>query len=120
MEIAFSPCGNLIAGGLCGELRLWNAETLTTLFEIPQPQRQNPYALAFSPCGKYLASGTWWEKGMEKMAIQIWDVATGEIIATLWGHPTDIQSLTFSPEGTLLASGSFDGTILLWDMTPYL
>ena len=120
MEIAFSPCGNLIAGGLFEELRLWNAETLTTLFEIPQPQRQNPYALAFSPCGKYLASGTWWEKGMEKMAIRLWEVASGENIATLWGHPTDIQSLAFSPDGTLLASGSFECTTLLWDLKPYL
>ena len=120
MEIAFSPCGNLIAGGLFEELRLWNAETLTTLFEIPQPQRQNPYALAFSPCGKYLASGTWWEKGMEKMAIRLWEVASGENIATLWGHPTDIQSLAFSPDSTLLASGSFECTTLLWDLTPYL
>ena len=120
MEIAFSPCGNLIAGGLFGELRLWNAETLTMLFEIPHPQRQKPYALAFSPCGKYLASGTWWEKGMEKMAIRLWEVASGENIATLWGHPTDIQSLAFSPDSTLLASGSFECTTLLWDLTPYL
>ncbi|MYC75541.1 hypothetical protein F4X10_07225 [Candidatus Poribacteria bacterium] len=116
MEIAFSPCGNLIAGGLSGELRLWCAKTLTTLFAIPQSQRQDPYALAFSPCGKYLASGTWWERGMEKMAIRLWDVGSGENIATLWGHPTDIQSLAFSPDGTLLASGSFDCSILLWDL----
>ncbi|MDE0396216.1 MAG: WD40 repeat domain-containing protein [Candidatus Poribacteria bacterium] len=32
------------------------------------------------------------------------------------GHPTDIQYLAFSPNGTLLARGSFDGTILLWDL----
>ncbi len=120
MEIAFSPCGNLIAGGLFGELRLWNADTLTTLFAIPQPQSQNPYALAFSSCGKYLASGTWWEKGMEKMAIRLWDVANGENIATLWGHPTDIQSLAFSPDSTLLATGGFDCSILLWDMKPFI
>ena len=120
MEIAFSPCGNLIAGGMFGEIRLWCTESLTTLFTIPQPETQKPYALAFSPCGHYLASGTWWEKGMEKMAIRLWDVASGENIVTLWGHPTDIQSLTFSPDGTLLATGGFDGTILLWDMTPYL
>ena len=116
MKIAFSPCGTLIAGGLFGEIRLWNAETLTTLFTIPQPQTQKPYALAFSPCGKYLASGTWWEKGMEKMAIRLWEVASGENIATLWGHPTDIQSLAFSPDSTLLATGSFDCSILLWDL----
>ena len=120
MEIAFSPCGNLIAGGMFGELRIWCAETLITLFAIPQPQTEQPYALAFSPCGRYLASGTWWQEEMEKMAIRLWDVASGENIATLWGHPTDIQSLAFSPDGMLLASGSFDGTILLWDMKPYM
>ena len=120
MDIAFSPCGNLIAGGLSGELRLWNAETLTTLFVIPHPEKRAPWALAFSPCGKYLASGTWWEEGMEKMAIRLWEVASGENIATLWGHPTDIQSLAFSPDSTILASGSFDCTTLLWDLKPFI
>ena len=116
MDITFSPCGDLIAGGLSGELRLWNAETLTTFLAIPHPERRAPWALAFSPCGKYVASGTWWEKGMEKMAIRLWNVVSGENIATFWGHPTDIQSLAFSPDGTLLASGSFDCTTLLWDL----
>lgn len=119
MDIAFSPCGNLIAGGL-SELRLWCAETLTTLFAIPHPERRAPYALAFSPCGKYVASGTWWEKGVEKMAIRLWDVANGENIATLWGHPTDIQSIAFSPDSTLLATGSFECTTLLWDLKPFI
>ena len=120
MDIAFSPCGNFIAGGMFGELRVWCVESLMTLFAIPQPQRQNPYALAFSPCGKYLASGTWWENGMEKMAIRLWDIANGENIATLWGHPTDIQSLAFSPDSTLLATGGFDCSILLWDLKPFI
>ena len=120
MALAFSRCGTMIAGGMFGELRLWCAETLTTLFVIPQPQTEDPYALAFSPCGKYLASGTWWQKGMEKMAIRLWDVATGENTHTFWGHTTDVQSLAFSPDGTLLASGSFDGTILLWDVKSFI
>ena len=57
---------------------------------------------------------------VDKMSIRLWEVATGENIATFWSHPTDIQSLAFSPDNTLLAIGSFDGTILLWDMKPYL
>ena len=58
---------------------------------------------------------------MEKMAIRLWDVGpAGKNIATLSGHPTDIQSLAFSPDGMLLASGSFECTTLLWDLKPYL
>ncbi len=121
MEIAFSPCGKIIAGGMDNEIRLWCAEQLTVLRTILQSEHnQRTYALAFSPCGKYLVSGTWWQQGMEKMAIRLWDVATAENIHTFWGHTTDLQSFDFSPDGTLLASGADDGTILVWDLKPYL
>ena len=121
MGIAFSPCGKIIAGGMEDEIRLWCAKQLTTFRTIRQPENsRRTYALTFSPCGKYLASGTWWQKGMEKMAIRLWDVETAENIHTFWGHTTDVQSIGFSPDGTLLASGSFDGTILLWDITPFI
>ncbi len=119
--IAFSPCGKMIAGGMDDEIRLWCAEELTTLRTIPQPENnRRTYALTFSPCGKYLVSGTWWQRGMEKMAIRVWEVETGENIHTFWGHTTDVQSLDFSPDGTFLASGADDGTILLWDVKSFI
>lgn len=121
--ISFSPCGNVIAGGLYSEIRLWSAANHEILYSIQLPRGcQWPFALVFSPCGHYLASGSWYISNMspKKLSVRLWEVASGENIATFWGHPTDIQSLAFSPDGTLLASGSFDGTILLWDVTPYL
>lgn len=121
MALAFSPCGKVIAGGMLRELNIWCAEKLILLRSIPHPEDSiRPFALSFSPCGRYLASGTWWDKGMQKMSIRLWDVETGENIHTFWGHTTDIEILTFSPDGTILASGSFDGTALLWDLTPYI
>lgn len=128
-SIKISPCGTNIAGKLSRErrwnkipheIRIWDAATLETRMAILLPRDASAtYRLAFSPCGRYLASGTWWKKGLEKMSIHLWEVATGENVHTFWGHPTDIHDLAFSPDGELLASGSYDGTILLWDMNPY-
>ena len=118
--IAFSPYEDVIAGGMAREIRLWDATTYEVRLAILQPRGSvDPYALAFTPCGQYLASGSWWG-GTDKVSIRLWDVASGENIATLWSHSTDVEYLTFSSDGMLLASGSYDGTILLWDMKPYL
>jgi WD40 repeat protein len=48
--------------------------------------------------------------------IQIWDVATGEKLLELPGHPGRITTLAFSPDGSKLASGSSDTTVLVWDL----
>ena len=116
-----SPCGTWIAGAMVGEIKIWDAATLQTQMVIILPMGcQKSFILAFSPCSKYLATGAWWQEGQTKMSIRLWEIATGENIHTFWAHPTDIDRLAFSPDGALLASGSYDGTILLWDTTPYL
>lgn len=119
--IAFSPRGDIIAGGTWGEIMLWDATDGKTLMTLPQPEEsQRPITLCFSPCGEYLASGAWWQGGLQKVPIRLWEVATGKNIATFWGHTTDVQCFTFSQDGTLLVSGGHDGAIYLWDLTPYL
>ena len=119
--IAFSPRGDIIAGGTWGEITLWNAADGKTLMTLPQPEEsQRPITLCFSPCGEYLASGAWWQGGLQKVPIRLWEVATGKNIATFWGHTTDVQCFAFSQDGTLLVSGGHDGAIYLWDLKPYL
>ncbi len=115
-----SPCGNFVAGHFSfDEMLVWDVAqyearmTIDTTFADVDP-------IAFSPCGQYLACGEGWRPGLEKVAVRLWDIRIGENIATFLGHPTDIQCLAFSPDSAILASGSYDGTILLWDLKPYL
>ena len=48
--------------------------------------------------------------------LEIWDSTTGERLASFDAHPNLIQSIAFSPNGRLLASGSRDDTIKVWDL----
>ena len=119
--ITFSPNGDIIAGGKSGEIRLWDATDGKTLMTLPQPEgNHRPITLCFSPCGQYFLSGSWWQKGLQKVPIRLWEVASGKNIATFWGHTTDVQCFAFSQDSTLLASGGHDGAIYLWDLAPYL
>ena len=119
--IAFSPRGDIIAGGQFDEIILWDATDGKTLMRIPQPKEsRRPVTLCFSPCGQYLASGAWWQLRLQKVPIRLWEVTSGKNIVTFWGHTSDVQCFAFSADGTLLVSGGYDGVIYLWDLEPYL
>ena len=47
--------------------------------------------------------------------IKLWDVETGRYLGILSGHTEPVETLVFSHDGKMLASGSDDGTVLLWD-----
>jgi WD40 repeat protein len=45
------------------------------------------------------------------------DVASGQQVRTLTEHTWGVWSVAFSPDEQLLASGSYDETIKLWDVS---
>ena len=49
-------------------------------------------------------------------SIGIFDVDRDERLVLLQGHKRSIQTLSFSSSGTLLASGSLDCEIIIWDV----
>ena len=123
LKFAYSPCSSYLACGVEDPegILLWALKRRETCERLPLPEGcQGVHSLKFSSCGQYLALGAAWETGLEKVPICLWEVKTGKHIVTFWGHFTDVQAVAFSPNNELLASASFDGSILLWDLKPYL
>jgi WD40 repeat protein len=54
--------------------------------------------------------------GLESIDIIILNAITGSRAAILSGHTSWVASLSFSPDGTSLVSGSEDKTLKLWDI----
>ncbi len=134
--MAFSPTdARLLAVGYDGEadhshVSLWDIDAGTEPVRLPGANDLPEFntwagsrtvgALGFSPDGKYLVAGFGskdfsWE-GASPNPLKVWEVATRRLIHRLNGHSGLCQSLEFSRDGKLLASGSQDGTAILWSI----
>ena len=112
-RIAFSGDGNRLVTASANYINLWCPKRWEKLATLDTVKIES---LALSPDRTFLAiGGTWPEQ-----RIQIWNTITQTLIVEFSGHKSDVESVAFSPDSTILASGSYDGTILLWDMKPYL
>jgi WD40 repeat protein len=49
--------------------------------------------------------------------IKVWNTDTGKEWFTIRGHTSQVYCLAFRPDGNRLVSGSFDGTVKIWDTT---
>ncbi len=112
--VAFSPDSSTLAAVSQEGIYLWQLDKdrkkKPTL--IPADFGIFNVELSFSPDGTILIGS-----GMDiwKITMKLWHVGTGTYLGNLSGHTETVKSLVFSHDGKTLASGSQDGTVLLWD-----
>ncbi|HEY9674538.1 MAG TPA: NB-ARC domain-containing protein [Waterburya sp.] len=117
--VAYHPNGQQIAsGGDDHATKFWNLKTgrCTKTFK---GHTNAVLSLALSPDRSYLASGH------EDQTVRLWDIKSGAIVQTLREHTNRVWSVAFQPATPqqslvsrargVLASGSADYTIKLWD-----
>ncbi len=117
-SLDFSPDGKLLASAGGYTVRIWDVATAKTAGE---DIHDNPEVLCvrFSPDGKLLAISDGDSERLhstgQETEITLYEVASRTVIRRLQGHANSVYALAFSPDGKILASGSLDQTIKLWD-----
>ncbi len=62
------------------------------------------------------STGTYWAAGSRRGEVRVWQ-EEGQILHLAWqAHTGEVPALAFSPDGRTLATGSWDGSVKLWDL----
>ncbi len=115
IDLAFSPDSAILACGTKAGLQLWGMAD-GSLLSLPKLSEAHPHAvecIAFSPDGAMLAIAQ--SSGAEP--VFVWDFASGKIRHRLGRKGARTKSLAFGADGTILATGDFNGSVTLWDQT---
>ncbi|MEU7905652.1 WD40 repeat domain-containing protein [Actinoplanes sp. NPDC049118] len=131
--IAFNPSGSVLAAaGWDGAIGLWNPGTwqswgtapampVTERVEAPPESGQVPYPVAFGSGAERLAAAS------ADGRVRLWNTSSGKPAfaqppttlparRSLTNRPVEVNALTFSGDGRLLAAAAAD-TVRVWDTT---
>nr|VFJ61812.1 MAG: WD40 repeat [Candidatus Kentron sp. FW] len=101
--VAFSPPEEkggerLVTGSDDQTLRLWDGDG--NLLRVLEGHTDDVMAAAFTPDGRYLLSGSW------DKTIRLWDARDGRFVKQLAEQNSRVSSLTISPDGKKVLTGS--------------
>ena len=107
-EMTFSPDSHLLAFSTFSN-NIYMLDTHTG--KLVQTFQANA-AMAFSRDGRFFAAAT------REGVVNLWEMVSGNLLASLLGHAPQVEQMIFNQDGSLLASRGFDATIRLWGIPP--
>jgi WD40 repeat protein len=110
-SLALAPTNRALVSMEGKKLIIWELATGKPRWQVEIDSRK----FCFSPDGRWLGLAIRAEK-----EIELWDALRGRKVHTFSGHDRLVTALSFGPDGRTLVSGSWDTTLLVWDVTGVL
>lgn len=108
-QIGWSPDGKYFGAVSGGWVNVWDASTQELLYRLGEGHSWGVQSFAWMPDSKRVASAAG--------EVFLWELRTLRKTDRLVGHTEGIVRLAFHPDGKALASGSSDGTVIVWSLT---
>lgn len=112
-EVAFSPDGTFVAAACtCGGVWLLDAFTGAPVRAF-RGREDSVEGVAFNPDGTLIAA-------IGKRALRLWELSSGEEVASVVGFRADVRDVTFSADGRYLAVAGTFGEVPVFEVSTLL
>ncbi|KAI0049222.1 WD repeat protein [Auriscalpium vulgare] len=101
----------LFSASLDGTVRAFDLVRYRNFRTFTSPSPVQFSCLAVDPSGEVVAAAS-----SDSFEVFVWSVQTGKLLDVLAGHEGPVSALAFSPTTNVLASGSWDKSVRVWDV----
>lgn len=111
--VAFLPPAGqaLVSASMDGTVRAFDLVRYRNFRTFTTPTPTQLISLAVDPAGEVVCAGS-----QDSFEVFVWSVRTARLLDSLPGHQGPVSCLAFASNRPLLASGSWDKTVRLWDI----
>lgn len=112
-EIKYAPNkpSVLVSASLDGTVRAYDLIKYRNFRVMTTPKVTQFTCVGIDYCGEIVAAGS-----MDPYIVYVWNLRTGDLVDQVTGHTAPISCIAFSANKDMIATGSWDNTVKLWEL----